>query len=1278
MIVFQNCGKIASIENLASEASFAKLNNKLSTFADTTPLSFGGNGHNTSWDGRLIIYTTGQGWEISVMRPELVQSQQGLSVNFGSIGSGAMSATILALTPTVENDGSNNFVVSKDSMDKTSFLFEFNALTFAPASGNPTHNNPYKSNLDGAETINGQYECYDLFIYTQLYGGNPPAGHSVKSALSNLTRQYGNRILGRLQLKVIIENPKTPSARPIKTILVEDFKPLMTIRNTVQRGLEPSITTDGKLLIFNDNGIYSGVDSLMYIYTTDPTNTNNWSTPKPISSLYYEDSNFKAQYPIARLPLRSNLGDIYNEGEYFVGAYPWISWEGSEITFMALQHNSIARPHARARRAGFSIIGRWTGNKVRHIDGSFNSKDTIGTRDTNSDKTVRLFTSAIGSTSSIWNPFNSQLKPALPYLYQSPSLFIISSNTAEFSEVGFQDFTDGRYILSLPMNPAIRKLTPGAWPITNEVDFNKTPDLSMNNLNGTISGNASFPLVSNSINFGTNSVQIQDTQTSIGAKGQGIRFPATGAVTVSSSDKFKESDSGLTVELFVKPILNTRDHHQFLIHKRDSYSIILEPDSRVTIRAFVNNQEHMLHFIGPSIPTGEWTHLAFTHNPKTGNIQAFFNARLMAEKTFSPGHINHTDTRLLIGPAGQTTQSSEPILIIDEVKISSTIRSSVELANSAGIPYNQRMISTSRLNIPSIYSLTDFRFPVEIRLSQQKSQLGAMLFKDVRLSSNGQVSCSSCHLLSHRLADNLASSRGVTGHPLIRNAPPVFNRLLGPLQNWDGKFNSLKDQAEGPLTHVDEMGLRDMEQAAEIIKNIPGYHRLFSDAFGINSINSDNIKTALASFQASIMAQNSPADLFHLGNSSSLNASQLRGRNLFFGKARCVACHSGVNYSDEQFHNTGLLMTLSSDKGRESITGRSVDLRSFKTPTLRNIAHTAPYMHNGSVKTLKEVVDLYNSGGVADQLRDAEIKPLGLTSDEVNELVSFLNSLSSDLVSILPINLNPNLPASCLNDEIASDDRCIKKPKLCQPLQTMTCPIVNGTGQKSCSSDGFSWNSCNIISCNNGFLLNNNQCIVDPLEVHRNTVRLLYREILKREADPEGLRTYTNLLVSGQSVDQVRTSLRNSDEGLCKNTNGQWINGQCQCTSPSELKNRKCQTLTIKYLPGEFLLRQNQSAALENIIIYMQNDGNVVIYNKITMTPLWSINKTGLRCDTTTPCQLIFQTDGNLVAYHQANQIWNVIWAANTVGGKQLIYNNQKPYLTIIDQSNRTLWSSGQ
>lgn len=1276
--IFQNCGKhevtaFHELKSLNATSDTNLLNQKVFSNAETSPLSFGGNGHNTSWDGRLIIFTTSKGWEITVLRPELAQSIQGQSINFGRFGSGAMSSTIIALSPLVEN----GYGYTKDSENNKSLLFDFNALTFAPASGNPAFDNPYKSDQSGDKNPNGTYECYDLFIYTQLYGSNAPPSGAVNLEAASLTKSLGNKVLGRLRIKVIIESPKTPQAKAIKTILVEDFKPLKTLANKAIRGLEPSITTDGKLLIFNENGIYSGVDSIMYTYNSNPTDIGLWTDAKPISSLVYENDAFKAQYPIARLPLRSNLGDVYNNGEYVVGAYPWISWEGSEISFMALQHNSVERPEARARRAGFVIVGRWTGNKIRHIDGSFNSKDTIGTRDKESDKTVRLFTSAIGSTSSIWNPFNQLAKPALPYLFESPSIFFISSNTNEFSEVGFQDFVDGRYILSLPMNPAIKKLTPRKWAINSEVDFFKTPDLSMNDLNGYLSGGASFPLVSRTINFADSTLSFDDTHESIGAKGQGIRFPATGMVSINSSDKLKETDSGLSVELFVKPITASRSRYQFLIHKPNSYSIILEHNSKVTIRTFVNGQEQMLHFIGPAIPTNGWTHIAFTHNPKNGKLQAFINAQLVAEKVFNLGRIDHSTSNLLIGPGGQTTQESENILIIDEVKISNTIRSSIEFANSAGITYASRNVSHDKLSIPSIYSITDFRFPMELKLNQKTAQLGAMLFNDVRLSKNGKISCSSCHSLSHSLADNLASSHGITGNRLIRNTPPVFNRILGSLQNWDGKFNSLKDQTEGPLTHQDEMGLRDMNQAVEIIMSIPGYHQLFNAAYGRNSINSDNIKNALATYQSSLMAKNSSADFFHMGNSKALNENEIRGRNLFFGKARCIACHSGVNYSDEQFHNTGLLLGLSTDTGRHSVTNRSVDLRSFKTPTLRNIAKTAPYMHNGSIATLNEVIALYNSGGLADNLRDPEIKPLGLTNTEINDLVLFLNSLNSDLGSILPINLNPKLPASCLLDEIPSGDRCIKKSKVCLPRQVTSCPVLNGTGQKTCSSDGFSWSSCIVTNCNSGFLNNMNQCVVDPLEKHRNMVRLLYREILKREADPTGLKTYTDLLAKGESIDRIRAFLSNSLEGLCTNSAGQWVRGQCLCSSPSELMSGTCQTLSITYLPGQLKLSQNQSIALDSIILYMQNDGNVVIYNQKTGTPLWSINKTGISCNTTTPCQLIFQTDGNLVAYQRVNKIWNVIWSAGSVGGKKLIYNNERPYLSITDQTNRALWSSG-
>ena len=1186
-----------------------------------------------------------------------MQAEQGISVNLGSQGNtGAMSDYLLALKPIIQN----GYGYTVDSNNKKSLFYQFNALTLTPASGDPTFNNPFKSDINGQSASNGNYETYDMYVYTQHYGfqsWNPLQGAHNPEAQS-IYNTYGDRVLGRMRLKIVVENPKTKFAKPVKSILVDDFTPIKNVSGSAIRGIEPSVTTDGKLMIFNENAIYSGHDGIMYIYSDDPAQISSWSTPKPISSLYTESEAFKAKYPIARSPLKSNLGEVFSAGESVLGAYPWISWEGSEITFMAMHAN---HPTAAARRAGFSIVGRWTGNKIRHVDGSFNKDDTIGT------KSVRLFTSAIGSTSSIWNPFKEFRSPALPYLFEQPSLFLISSNTGEFSEVGFRNFVNGRYVLSLSMNPAMKKLSNLTnIPTTDEADFTKTPDLSANDLNGQLQGGARFPIAQVGSVF--------DTVSSVGIRGQAIEFPESGSVIVNSKSALAETEFGLSVEFFVKPTASISTY-QYLVHKPGSYNVILEKDLRLSFRVFINGKEQTLGYVGQPLAMNEWSHIAFTHDPKSGVLRTYTNAQLIAEKKLEVGLIpNDNSQQLIIGPAGQTSSGLNTIMIIDEFKASNTNRSSVEIADSAGIAYKSREIRenlSDNFSLPSIFSTTQFKYPQEFQLSQKKAQLGAMLFSDVRLSSTGTVSCATCHSVTNQLSDNLIKSIGVSNKALRRHTPVVFNRIFSSTQMWDGRFNSLFNQSAGPLTHADEMGLASLDVAVDKIKRVPGYINLFKEAFG-KDVDAELLKSAIAAFQATLVTQNSRADKYTMGDLSVLNESEKNGRALFFGKARCAACHSGVNFSDEQFHNTGFF-TSDSDLGRQEITLRESETHSFKTPSLRNVALTAPYMHNGSMATLNDVVNFYITGGLSDRFRDPEIKQLNLSSQEVTDLVAFLKALSSDIKPILNINVSPSLPESCKSNQIVKDGKCIDQTvQLCLPSSTKSCSVTNGTGEQVCNSEGSAYGSCTVKSCNSGYTLQGGSCAkaTNPNEA---IIRKLYLEILKREVEPAGLAYYLNYMSTGGTELSLRGILQNSDEGKCVNSGGVFSNGKCSCASGKELVSGRCVQVSVSYSANEFDLYQNKSIELADVILYMQNDGNFVVYNKISMVPLWNIFRSGYTCNETKPCHMVFQNDGNLVAYQGST----VIWASGSMGGKKLVYKNTSPFLSILDSTGSTIWSSG-
>jgi cytochrome c peroxidase len=267
----------------------------------------------------------------------------------------------------------------------------------------------------------------------------------------------------------------------------------------------------------------------------------------------------------------------------------------------------------------------------------------------------------------------------------------------------------------------------------------------------------------------------------------------------------------------------------------------------------------------------------------------------------------------------------------------------------------------------------------------EKIALGKQLYFDPRLSADDTISCASCHDPKKGWSNAEQFATGVGGKKGGRNAPSVINSAYYTFQFWDGRAKTLEEQALGPIQNPIEMNLT-LEKAVEKLNAVPGYREQFQKVFGTEAT-SDGIAKAIAAFERTVLSGDAPYDRFKAGDQSALSEAAQRGMKLFFGKANCSACHSGANFSDSAFHNIGY---DSDDVGRVAISKLPGDTGAMKTPTLRDIAKTAPYMHNGGLKTLEEVVAHYNRGGNGNPYQDEEIYPLKLTDAEMADLVTFL------------------------------------------------------------------------------------------------------------------------------------------------------------------------------------------------------------------------------------------------------------------------------------------------
>jgi cytochrome c peroxidase len=299
--------------------------------------------------------------------------------------------------------------------------------------------------------------------------------------------------------------------------------------------------------------------------------------------------------------------------------------------------------------------------------------------------------------------------------------------------------------------------------------------------------------------------------------------------------------------------------------------------------------------------------------------------------------------------------------------------------------------------------------PADNPTTEEKVELGKMLYHDPRLSSTGTVSCASCHNLMLGGDDNRPNSMGVNGQTGGRSAPTVWNAAFNAVQFWDGRAASLEAQAAGPVSNPIEMGMKDWDGVVARLKAVKGYNEAFTRAFGENSISKDNATKAIAAYERTLITPNSPYDKYVLGDKAALTEQQVRGMNKF-AELGCTSCHSGaafngagsfqrfpVNdnaYFAAQYH-------FKKDKGLAEVSKNEADEHLWKVPTLRNIALTAPYFHNGSVKTLEEAVKIM---GKLQLNKD-------LSKEEIADIVAFLEGLTGQF----PKQTMPILPPTSGN-----------------------------------------------------------------------------------------------------------------------------------------------------------------------------------------------------------------------------------------------------------------------
>lgn len=299
--------------------------------------------------------------------------------------------------------------------------------------------------------------------------------------------------------------------------------------------------------------------------------------------------------------------------------------------------------------------------------------------------------------------------------------------------------------------------------------------------------------------------------------------------------------------------------------------------------------------------------------------------------------------------------------------------------------------------------LPPIQWPEDNPYTPEKAELGRLLYFDKRLSSDGTISCASCHEVDKAFTDHSPVSVGIGNQKGGRSAPTVINRAYSTEQFWDGRAPSLEEQVKGPLANPLEMTIEREEgkahtQTVKRINDVPGYVKMFKKVFGDSEITIDLVAKAIATFERTVLSGNSPFDRYNSGEKEAMTEARVRGMKVFFGKkAACDSCHLGFNFTDGSYMNIGIGMDKPDpDLGRYLVTKREEDKGAFKTPTLREIEHTAPYMHDGRFKTLEEVVEHYDKGGIKNPHLSERMVPLNLTKQEKSDLVDFMKALSGE------------------------------------------------------------------------------------------------------------------------------------------------------------------------------------------------------------------------------------------------------------------------------------------
>ncbi|MCB0378958.1 MAG: c-type cytochrome [Bdellovibrionales bacterium] len=879
--------------------------------------------------------------------------------------------------------------------------------------------NPYPSSSNGTPQAGGAFETYKVYaILPTNKAGNVASPYFLRPGAANSGRKS---FLTKFLMAVIVAKPKSKDASIYNVRMLSRAIPMYDVRKNLLHGYEPSVTLNGQLIVYSSNfspakNVGNG-GTVGYSYTSNPHSNSLYSVPENLARMYYRNGpgatretqinghNFSDEFPIAKKPIRQYDGTPFGPNDVISGAYPWVSFTGSEAFF-----SSIPGFHGPSR-FGTTIVGRRTNYILRRLDGQndrargnvIDRYDVFdGTTDPDDKKLNQALhkgyenaiypnTNAklgfnswfqtlmmpIGQYPSSWSALSSLNQSPLPLSpFRESYGFILAGN--RYAEVSFPDFPKD-LLLYYPMQEPYKYNKPlvNNYIINQKSDdnyrrdaisfvTNQVADYSGLFHTGRMNSGVQYPyefynakaqwnnrgiIYDRSEGFYGNSVIFRQNGLITTGLGRYAMAKLSNSQSYSISFWFKKTQNGLL------PLVSSPSLFGLWLKDTSLFGTVLTQEGQQTKRS---------DFTAASvISNGSWNHITLTFNH--GHFRVWLNGKTIIEK-IAPGtlplNLNASYTPLYFGPNGKAAPAQR--FSLDEVYLYA-----IELPEK---------------EIKALAYLKEVKATTNVK--KELIQLGRTLFRDPTLSATNKVSCASCHSIDNGFADSDSFSVGVLGRKGSRNSPSIINTSSHNDQFWDGSAPSLASQVLHPIINPAEMGISDLDQLKEEISYKYGDH--FKKIFGTSKVTTDMLSHTLANYVASVKTRGTNP-LTSIGSTASID----RGRRLFNGKANCIACHSGKLLSDNLYHDIGLDKT--NDFGQGKVLGLSLDTRrAMRTPSLLNVSKTAPYFHDGRANSLREVVEFYNRGGddtSAGRNVRPQIRPLSLSAQNISDLVDYLESL---------------------------------------------------------------------------------------------------------------------------------------------------------------------------------------------------------------------------------------------------------------------------------------------